>query len=174
VLILDEPTNDLDTDMLAAMEDLLDSWPGTLLVVSHDRYLIERVTDQQYALLGGHLRHLPGGVEEYLKLQALGGRVGGGAAVSRPGFDTSPSATTQPAGLGGADRRDAEKELAAIDRRLVKLADAVRSSHAEFAAHDQSDYAGLGILQTKLSELESEAATLEERWLELSEKLERG
>jgi ATPase subunit of ABC transporter with duplicated ATPase domains len=66
VLILDEPTNDLDTDMLAAMEDLLDSWPGTLLVVSHDRYLIERVTDQQYAVLDGRMRHLPGGVDEYL------------------------------------------------------------------------------------------------------------
>src|SRR5690606_41982622 len=63
VLILDEPTNDMDTDMLAAIEDLLDTWPGTLVVVSHDRYLIERVTDQQYAVLGGHLRHLPGGVE---------------------------------------------------------------------------------------------------------------
>ncbi len=170
VLILDEPTNDLDTDMLAAMEDLLDSWPGTLLVVSHDRYLIERVTDQQYALLGGHLRHLPGGVEEYLKLNA--GRGGGGAAGSRPGSDTSPSTTTQPAGLGGADRRDAEKELAAIDRRLAKLADAIRSSHDAFAAHDQSDYAGLATLQAGLSALESEAATLEERWLELSTQLE--
>ena len=72
VLILDEPTNDLDTDMLAAMEDLLDSWPGTLLVVSHDRYLLERVTDQQYAVLDGRLRHLPGGVDEYLRLR--GGR----------------------------------------------------------------------------------------------------
>jgi ABC-type multidrug transport system ATPase subunit len=172
VLILDEPTNDLDTDMLAAMEDLLDSWPGTLLVVSHDRYLIERVTDQQYALLGGHLRHLPGGVEEYLKLQTHAGRVGGAAAVSRPGFDTSPSATTQPTGLSGSARRDAEKELAAIDRRLAKLAIAIQSTHDEFAAHDQSDYPGLGVLQGKLSELESEAAALEERWLELSERLE--
>src|SRR5690606_19890123 len=70
VLILDEPTNDLDTDMLAAMEDLLDSWPGTLLVVSHDRYLLERVTDNQYAILDGRMRHLPGGVDEYLKLRA--------------------------------------------------------------------------------------------------------
>ncbi|MEY4322156.1 MAG: hypothetical protein RL167_884, partial [Actinomycetota bacterium] len=77
VLILDEPTNDLDTDILAAMEDLLDSWPGTLIVVSHDRYLLERVTDQQYALLGdGHLRHLPGGVDQYLELRkhSLGGQ----------------------------------------------------------------------------------------------------
>jgi ATPase subunit of ABC transporter with duplicated ATPase domains len=162
VLILDEPTNDLDTDMLAAMEDLLDSWPGTLLVVSHDRYLIERVTDQQYALLGGHLRHLPGGVEEYLKLRAAGG-----------GVPAKPSAVApQPAGLSGAARRDAEKELAATDRRLAKLADAIRSTHAEFAVHDQSDYAGLGVLQGKLSELESEAAALEERWLELSATLE--
>src|SRR6202035_696820 len=70
VLILDEPTNDLDTDMLAAIEDLLDSWPGTLIAVSHDRYFLERVTDEQYAILGGRLRHLPGGVEEYLRLRA--------------------------------------------------------------------------------------------------------
>ena len=78
LLILDEPTNDLDTDMLAAMEDLLDTWPGTLLVVCHDRYLLERVTDQQYAVLGGHLRHLPGGVDEYMRLRAAG--TGGGTA----------------------------------------------------------------------------------------------
>ncbi len=87
VLILDEPTNDLDTDMLAAMEDLLDSWPGTLLVVSHDRYLLERVTDQQYAVMGGRMRHLPGGVDEYLRLRQTGA-----------GFDTPASRATQPAG----------------------------------------------------------------------------
>ena len=68
VLILDEPGNDLDTDMLAVVEDLLDAWPGTLLLVTHDRYLMERVTDDQFALLDGKLRHLPGGVDEYLKL----------------------------------------------------------------------------------------------------------
>ena len=70
VLLLDEPTNDVDTDMLTAIEDLLDSWPGTLIVVSHDRYLLERVTDQQYAILDGRLRHLPGGIDEYLRLAA--------------------------------------------------------------------------------------------------------
>ena len=163
VLILDEPTNDLDTDMLAAMEDLLDSWPGTLLVVSHDRYLIERVTDQQYAILDGRLRHLPGGVEEYLKLRA--GRV-----------PAQPVHRDQPAkgagGLSGSAKRDAEKELAATDRRLAKLADGIRSTHDEFAAHDQSDYVGLGALQQRLSTLEDEHAALEERWLELSELLE--
>ena len=68
VLIMDEPGNDLDTDMLAVMEDLLDTWPGTLIVVSHDRYLLERVTDQQFALIDGKIRHLPGGVDEYLQI----------------------------------------------------------------------------------------------------------
>ena len=179
VLILDEPTNDLDTDMLAAMEDLLDSWPGTLLVVSHDRYLLERVTDQQYAVLDGRLRHLPGGVEEYLKLRALGGRVGAAGAVSRPGTSNSSgldtptkSATRPPSGLSGAARRDAEKELAAADRRLAKYGEQIASKHAEFAAHDQNDYVGLGRLQAELSALEQGAAELEERWLELSTQLE--
>jgi ATPase subunit of ABC transporter with duplicated ATPase domains len=161
VLILDEPTNDLDTDMLAAMEDLLDSWPGTLLVVSHDRYLIERVTDQQYAILDGSLRHLPGGVEEYLKLRASGGRV-----------PAKPEATTRAPGLSGAERRDAEKELAALDRRLAKTGDAIRAKHDDFAAHDQTDYVGLGTLQEELNALETEHDALEERWLELSEQLE--
>jgi len=180
VLILDEPTNDLDTDMLAAMEDLLDSWPGTLLVVSHDRYLLERVTDQQYAVLDGRLRHLPGGVEEYLKIRALAGRVGAAGAVSRPGapgsgagFDAPPKAAARPAtGLSGAAKRDAEKELAAADRRLAKYTDQIAAKHAAFAAHDQNDYVGLGKLQTELSALETDAAKLEERWLELSALLE--
>jgi ATPase subunit of ABC transporter with duplicated ATPase domains len=162
VLILDEPTNDLDTDMLAAMEDLLDSWPGTLLVVSHDRYLIERVTDQQYAILDGRLRHLPGGVEEYLKLR--------GSRQARP--PVIEPAEIRHAGLTGAAKRDAEKELAAADRKLAKLADGIRTTHDEFAVHDQSDYAGLGALQQQLTALEEEHAALELRWLELSEALE--
>lgn len=86
VLVLDEPTNDVDIDMLSATEDLLDSWPGTLIVVSHDRYLLERVTDQQYAILDGHLRHLPGGIDEYLRIKARR-EVSGGASPkphSRP------------------------------------------------------------------------------------------
>jgi len=162
VLILDEPTNDLDTDMLAAMEDLLDSWPGTLLVVSHDRYLIERVTDQQYAILDGRLRHLPGGVDEYLKLR--------GSRHARP--PVIEPVEIRPAGLSGAAKRDAEKELAAADRKLAKLANSIRAKHDEFAAHDQADYSGLAVLQQALGALESQHAALEERWLELSEHLE--
>jgi ATP-binding cassette subfamily F protein uup len=177
VLILDEPTNDLDTDMLAAMEDLLDSWPGTQLVVSHDRYLLERVTDQQYAVLDGRFRHLPGGVEEYLRIRAdqIAGRVGGDAAVSRPtssDFDAGAGRTAPPTGLTGAAKRDAEKELAAANRRLAKYTDQIAAKHAEFAGHDQNDYVSLGALQSELAELESASAKLEERWLQLSGLLE--
>ncbi|NLA09232.1 MAG: ABC-F family ATP-binding cassette domain-containing protein, partial [Microbacteriaceae bacterium] len=184
VLILDEPSNDLDTDMLAAMEDLLDTWPGTLLVVSHDRYLIERITDNQYSIEGGTMRHLPGGVEEYLQRQAAGhgaapsagggarpGSAAGGASsadAAAPGADGAAAA--QPA-LAGAERRAAEKELSAIDRRLVKLADEIRASHERIAAHDQSDYTGLGGLTAELEAREAEVARLEDRWLELGELL---
>lgn len=169
VLILDEPTNDLDTDMLAAMEDLLDSWPGTLLVVSHDRYLLERVTDQQYAVLDGRLRHLPGGVDEYLRLRRAQEASPGGVAPG--GAAASPSPAAAPA-LSGAALRAAEKELTALDRRLGKVTDQVAAKHEELARHDQSDYVGLGRLTDELRTLEGEIADLETRWLELSEQLE--
>ncbi|WP_454169474.1 ABC-F family ATP-binding cassette domain-containing protein [Microbacterium paulum] len=168
VLILDEPTNDLDTDMLSAIEDLLDSWAGTLLVVSHDRYFLERVTDQQYAVLGGRLRHLPGGIDEYLRLReheravsAAGGATGTPAA---PGAQASAA----PA-LAGADLRAAQKELAAAERRIEKLtaqADAARTALAE---HDQADYVGLGEKMAKIGELDAEVAALEERWFALTD-----
>ncbi|WP_110588610.1 ABC-F family ATP-binding cassette domain-containing protein [Microbacterium suaedae] len=162
VLILDEPSNDLDTDMLAAMEDLLDSWPGTLLVVSHDRYLIERVTDQQYAVMNHRLRHLPGGVDQYLQLRREQEATG-----SSPG-DARATTSEEPA-LSGADRRAAEKELSAIDRKLENLQKKVRSTHDEMAAHDQGDFEGLGALNERLRGLQEEIDGLEERWLELGE-----
>ena len=159
VLILDEPTNDLDTDMLAAMEDLLDSWPGTLIVVSHDRYFLERVTDQQYGILGGHLRHLPGGVDEYLRLRAAH------AAQTGPA-PTKPAARQ---GLSGSDLRAAQKEIASIERRLEKLTGQIDAAHVRLAEHDQGDYEGLQQITAGLRELEAEVGDLEERWLELSE-----
>jgi len=165
MLILDEPTNDLDTDMLAALEDVLDSWPGTLIVVSHDRYFVERVTDQQYAVLGGTLRHLPGGVDEYLAL----------AIQEHPGprvrIAAEVPAAPEKGGLEGAARRAAEKELAAVERRLERLAGLITAKHDELAAHDQSDYEALIRLGDELRALESEVAEREERWLELSESL---
>lgn len=183
VLILDEPTNDLDTDMLAAIEDLLDAWPGTLLVVSHDRYLIERVTDRQVAILDGHLRDLPRGVDQYLELRkqqqsAAAGRGADGVGVSRPpsaapGVEAPGDRALRPAdALAGADRRMAEKEIAAIDRRLQKLQAQIAEQHERLARHDQSDYVGLGKLGDELSGLEAAVADLETRWLEVSEQLE--
>ncbi|WP_350258806.1 ABC-F family ATP-binding cassette domain-containing protein [Scrofimicrobium sp. R131] len=174
VLILDEPTNDVDHEMLTAMEDLLDSWPGTLIVVSHDRYLVERVTDQQYAILDGTLRHLPGGVDEYLALSAAGGgsglpesSVGSGPAVS--GLAESGLAMS---GLSGAERRALEKELAAIERKLARISGEIAKVHEQMAAHDQSDYSGLSDLTAKLRAKEDEVDDLESRWLELSNSLE--
>jgi ABC transport system ATP-binding/permease protein len=163
VLILDEPTNDLDTDMLAAIEDLLDSWAGTLIVVSHDRYFLERVTDQQYAILDGRLRHLPGGVEEYLRLRRDQPRA---ATVRQSAPDTAGSAA-----LGGAELRAAQKEVAAIERRLAKLADQIRTRRDALADRDQSDYTGLASEMAAIGELERESEELEERWLELGEQI---
>jgi ATP-binding cassette subfamily F protein uup len=163
VLILDEPTNDLDTDMLAAIEDLLDSFPGTLLVVSHDRYLVERVTDQQYAVMDGHLRHLPRGVDQYLELRAASLRA---TAPTKP--MTTPSG---PPKLGGAELRNAQKEHAAAGRKIEKLQAQVAQLHERMAVHDQSDYSGLGALATELQGLQDQLDLTEFRWLELEELL---
>ncbi|MCW2829934.1 MAG: transporter ATP-binding protein, partial [Aeromicrobium sp.] len=159
VLVLDEPTNDLDTDMLAAMEDLLDSWPGTLLVVSHDRYLLERITDQQYAILDGHFRHLPGGVDQYLRLRHE---------------QDSPSATNpSTAGhvkkpkLSSADERTTRKEVGSIDRKMQKLTARIDALHTELAQHDPSDVPTLLAMTKEVTDLETQVATHEERWLEL-------
>jgi ABC transport system ATP-binding/permease protein len=165
VLILDEPTNDLDTDMLAAMEDLLDTWPGTLLVVSHDRYLLERVTDQQYAVIDGGFRHLPRGVDEYLDLRKNRGL--SSAARSATRIETTPTSN-----LSGGDRRILEKELASIDRRMQKAHEAIRTTKIELNALDSTDYVTLGERQATISKLEADAAALEERWLEVSALLE--
>lgn len=188
VLILDEPTNDLDTDMLAAIEDLLDSWPGTLIVVSHDRYFLERVTDQQYAILAGsdgagRLRHLPGGVDEYLRLRAgedrRQGSAQGQAIVAAAGDAagdggvgvTAGDGSRRAAGLSGAEKRAAEKELAAVDRRMAKLQAEATAAREGLARLDQSDYQLLGAEMVNITALETEIRELEERWFELSELL---
>ncbi len=196
VLILDEPTNDLDTDMLAAIEDLLDTFPGTLLVVSHDRYLLERVTDQQYAVMDGQLRHLPRGVDQYLELRAaalrnarpdhgplVDRRPEGGAARLERGsrsdraplpegsrsdrFEGSPQALK----LAGAELRNAQKEFAAAERKLAKLGIQVDDIHARMAEHDQSDFEGLASLSAELDSITAQISDVETRWLELGELL---
>ncbi|MGP9836506.1 ABC-F family ATP-binding cassette domain-containing protein [Arthrobacter sp. 179] len=170
VLMLDEPTNDLDTDTLAAVEDLLDSWPGTLVVVSHDRYLLERVTDHQIALLGdGQIRDLPGGVEQYLQL-----RSGSGAGGPTSGPAASGAGGNGAAGSGGetseAGKREARKEINRIDKKLAKLAAREERLHAKMAtASEGMDIDGLSALNAELKELQSEHEALEEAWLEAAE-----
>ncbi len=175
VLILDEPTNDLDTDMLAAMEDLLDSFPGTLLVVSHDRYLIERVTDQQYAVMNGNLRHLPGGVEQYLKLRSQPGNAEK-ATVARPD-EVGGQATATLGGSGGsqlqgAELRNAQKELASITRKLEQADTRRRQALDAMAEPAPNADDGLGKLNEGVRAIEAEVEAFESRWMELSELLE--
>ncbi|MFB9375735.1 ABC-F family ATP-binding cassette domain-containing protein [Kineococcus gynurae] len=160
VLLLDEPTNDLDTDTLAAVEDLLDGWPGTLVVVSHDRYLLERVTDTQVALFGdGALRQLVGGVEEYLRRRAEG--VG---AVTRE--------TPRPAAApDGAVVRAARKELARLERRLEKLGEREVALHAAMA-EASTDHARVGALDAELRAVLAEKDEVEDAWMTASELLE--
>ncbi|MGC4153486.1 MAG: ABC-F family ATP-binding cassette domain-containing protein [Propionicimonas sp.] len=160
LIALDEPTNDVDADMLAAMEDLLDSWPGTLLVVSHDRYLLERVTDQQYAIIDGGLRHLPGGVDEYLALRRQ-------AAAAESG---TPRAA-RPASGNAAGLRQARKDLARVENQLEKATAAIEKLHHAMTRH-AADYEKLTALQAELAGAESHHAGLEAQWLDLAEALE--
>lgn len=190
VLIMDEPGNDLDTDMLAVMEDLLDTWPGTLIVVSHDRYLLERVTDEQFALIGGKVRHLPGGVQDYLDmveqlkrgedplgLEGAAGSpaTGGDSGANGDGSADAASAatTTEPEApkLSGKAYADASRRVSAIERKLEKIATQKEQLEAQMAAHDPSDYAGLNELNGQLQALAAESDGLEAEWLDLSEQM---
>lgn len=190
VLIMDEPGNDLDTDMLAVMEDLLDTWPGTLIVVSHDRYLLERVTDEQFALIGGKVRHLPGGVQDYLDMVeqlkrgedplglegAVGGPATGGDSTANGGgsADAASAATAaeqEAPKLSGKAYADASRRVSAIERKLEKIATQKEQLEAQMAAHDPSDYAGLNELNGQLQALAAESDGLEAEWLDLSEQM---
>ncbi|MBD9131996.1 MAG: ABC transporter ATP-binding protein [Bifidobacterium bifidum] len=175
VLIMDEPGNDLDTDMLAVMEDLLDTWPGTLIVVSHDRYLLERVTDQQFALIGGKVRHLPGGVDDYLDMieKAKTAAPAGVSASQKEPADSGATATADDAPkLSGKEFRETSKRISAIERKLAKLEEQKTALEADMAAHDPSDYEGLNKLNGQLQAVSDESGALEAEWMELSEKLE--
>lgn len=177
VLILDEPGNDLDTDMLAAVEGLLDGWPGTLLLVTHDRYLMERVTDHQFALIDGKLRHLPRGVEEYLEL------VEGASAGSAPtdAFRTKADAPAAERAaedgdsvqkrLTGGEIRALRKTMASNERKIETLKGRLESTRAEMAAADPSDFVALGDFQKQLDDLQAQIDVLEEEWLETAETL---
>ena len=180
VLLLDEPTNDLDTDTLAAVEDILDSFPGTLVVVSHDRYLLERVTDHQVALLGdGTVRDLPGGVEQYLQMRR---EAMGGAGSPRASASSAASATTRAAAeptserstSSGARRHEARKALGRIERKMERSAQSLATLHArmEEVSADPNRVGELAELGRELVAAEATHADLEEQWLEAAEALE--
>jgi ATP-binding cassette subfamily F protein uup len=159
VLVLDEPTNDLDIDTLTALEDLLDGWPGTLVVVSHDRYFVERVCDNVYALAGdGGIRHLPGGIDQYLLLRR------DESAPARPAAATAPAPS-------GAVQRAARKEVQRIERALEKLRARRHALHAEMVT-SATDHVRLHELQAELETSAGERERLESAWLETSETLE--
>ncbi len=168
VLLLDEPTNDLDTEMLRAMEDLLDTWPGTLIVVSHDRYLLERVTDQQYAIIDGHFRHLPGGVDEYLALEASPATRALSDLTAR---DTpAPSTETpEPTALrpGSKEHREAQKERQKVEKKIASLRQTLASLDNDVTGVDPTDHEALAALDSGRQATLTELGELEERWLEL-------
>jgi ATP-binding cassette subfamily F protein uup len=163
VLLLDEPTNDLDTDTLASLEDLLDTWPATLIVASHDRYLVERVCDTVFALYGdGRLTHLPGGVDEYL------GHVSSPVRPAVPA-STASAAPTESA-TSAADVRAARKELARLERQVSKLQDKAAQLHERLATH-ATDYEKVTALDRDLRTVTAELADAEHAWLELAERV---
>ena len=170
VLLLDEPTNDLDIETLTVLEDFLDGWPGTLVVVSHDRYFLERVTDSIWALLGdGQISMLPRGVEEYLerRLPVESGLV----TVETPDSTVTTPDSTVVAKVGSAEERAARKVIARIDRQLVRVAEQEAELNAQLAEHAQ-DYQKLAELGARLDALANERSELELAWLEAAEVLE--
>jgi ATP-binding cassette subfamily F protein uup len=175
VLLLDEPTNDLDIDTLTVLEDLLDTWPGTLVAVSHDRYFLERVCDQIWVMPGdGSLRHAPGGVEEYLRLRAAGGSGGGTRTTAARGATATavrqPDRESAPA-PGSALDRDLRKAVTRVERALERGTRAVGDLHQQLAAA-ATDPQRLIALTAELRELQDRQARLEDEWLDLSERLE--
>jgi ATP-binding cassette subfamily F protein uup len=165
VLLLDEPTNDLDIDTLTALEDLLDDWPGSLLVVSHDRYFLERVCDRVVALLGdGALRDLPGGVDQYLDLRRA-------ARALAESSDSRGAGGGREADSSAGEVRAARKELARLERQLEKLRERESKVYAEMAAAASDHERVLG-LDAALRGLRDERAVMEERWLELADQVD--
>ncbi|WP_315497995.1 ABC-F family ATP-binding cassette domain-containing protein [Corynebacterium durum] len=163
VLLLDEPTNDLDIDTLQELESLLDSWPGTLVVISHDRYLIERICDSTWALFGdGHLTNLPGGIDEYLRrrrdMAGSGVTGGGSAAVAEKKRDAAADHKTR-------------KAMTSLERKITKLQEREQGITAKMA-EVATDMDALNELNTELAGVRDEIETLEMEWMELGEQLE--
>ena len=167
VLLLDEPTNDLDMDTLSRLEDLLDGWAGTLVVVSHDRYLVERACDTVVALLGdGKITHLPGGIDEYLARRAAAGHQVSGLSAAPAVPAARPSGPSNAAG-----QRAARKEASRLERRMGVLADREKRLHEQLAAA-ATDPARLLELDAELRSVVAELTQVEHDWLTAAEAAE--
>jgi ABC-type multidrug transport system ATPase subunit len=168
VLLLDEPTNDLDIETLTSLEDVLDGWAGTLLVVSHDRYLLERICDRQVALMGdGRVSDLPGGVEQYLELrhaQEAASAGAGRAAAATPPDGSVASSTAAPSGPSAAEQREARKEMARIEKQLSRLAEREERLHTAMV-EAATDHAKVLELNGQLRDVVDEREELEMQWL---------
>ena len=178
VLVLDEPGNDMDTDMLAAMEDLLDSWPSALLLVTHDRFLMERVTDNQYALIDGKLRHLPRGFDEYLELcnSTVTAQAQNKAAVNfRSNNASSANEKTTEAGankLSGGEIKQFKKQMRSCENKLKTQRSKIEELKQEMQGTNPTDYEALAALQAEIDERAANVDALETEWLEAASALE--
>ena len=170
VMVLDEPGNDLDTDMLAVIEELLDTWPGTLIMVSHDRTLIERVTDDQFSLINGHVSHCPRGVDEYLARLEDAHNVAR-ASAGHANDNDSAQKKAEATGLSNAERRELKRRYDSVERRLEKYADEPERLRQEMADVDPSDYEALMQAQKRVDEAQRALEQLEDEWLDLATRL---
>ena len=168
VLLLDEPTNDLDIDTLQELENLLDSWPGTLVVISHDRYLIERIADSTYALFGdGKLTNLPGGIQQYLDQRADQARTAGVLDLG----EGQPEAVDKQ--MSSQEERELQKKMKALERKIAKENERAEALEAEIAALSEAgDFDAIGAKTKELTAVKDAREELEMEWLELGEKLE--
>ena len=178
VLLLDEPTNDLDIDTLNVVEDFLDQWPGTLIVVSHDRYFLERVTDSIWSLMGdGQIKQLPGGVGQYLEMRRASKSAGASTGADEIVVPGEAGAGEAGAGEDGADQasaadiRAARKTIARIDKQLEKLARQEASLHDQMAAA-ASDHARLIELNAEQAAISEQRLELESAWLDAASLLD--
>ncbi len=184
VLILDEPGNDLDVDMLAQVEDLLDGWPGTLILVTHDRYLMERVTDDQFALIDGKIRHLPGGIDEYLEITAERDKepptLKALTEEAKPvepdiltelGFAPSPADNEEKPKLSGGEIRRLRKTMTSNEGKIETLKGKIAAKEKELTEVDQSDYVALTEIQEQIGAFQAQIDDLELEWLEAAEQL---
>lgn len=170
ILLLDEPTNDLDIDTLQELENLLDSWPGTLVVISHDRYLIERIADTTYALFGdGTLTNLPGGIQQYLDRRAAEATDAGPLDLG----DRGEGVVDKQEGLSSQEQREIRKQMKALERKIAKESERAEALEAEITALSEAgDFDAIGAKTKELNAAKDTREELEMEWLELGEQLE--